>query len=1262
VALRACGGRLVLFIDEIDVVRSLPFSADEFFAAIRECYNRRSQDRALEGLTFCLLGVASPSDLIREVRTTPFNIGVRIELSDFTPEEARPLAAGLRGGNRGKEKETTWAEAEALLARVLHWTGGHPYLTQRLCRAVSEATLPGSPGWETPLGLVDGLCRSLFLSDAGRQCDDNLLFVRERLLRSEVDRMALLDLYGRVRRGRRLRYEETNPLCEALRLAGIVRVERGRLRVRNRIYAQAFDGLWVEAHQPDAELRRQRAAYRRGLLRALTLSSVILCVVIGLAAYGFWQADLAKRNARSEQERRLQADKATALYKEAAAELRTARDIADRQRREADRQANRARAAQQAERLAETDALRKAKQAKRNADLAERQRDEAEHLVYISDLNLIQDSYGKSNFARVLELLAQTSKNRFRGFEWNYWQRHYNLDLTDLQGHNDALDNVPPVAISPDGKRTIAGRWDGTAEVRVIETGRRLLTLPSHPDIIWSAAFSQDGRYIATGCKDHFARIWDAHTGRLIQMLRGHSDMVRAVAFSPDGVSVATASGDGTAKLWDIATGRTLRTLVGHQNRVDCIAFSPDGTRIATGSDDQTARIWDTATGQNVCKLSGHNHNIYSIAFSPDGKRIVTGSWDDRAGVWDVETGRNLFMLSGDNAEVWAVAYSPDGKRIATASLLGDIRFWDAATGQLLVELKGHRGEAMAVAFSPDGRQVITGGQDGRANVWEARTGAPKSGAFCVFTSAGRRIVTADREGKATIRDEATGRPLLKLNGHGGIVRCAAFSADGKRIVTGDREGVARLWDATNGRQLLTMRGHQGEITCAAIASDGQCIATGSADKTVKLWDVATGSCRSTLVAHRGWITSVAFSPDSRRLVTGGQDNMARVWSVVTGETLAILAGHTDQLTTVAFSPDSRRIITGSWDKTVRIWDADLGRSLLILPVQFGRIDSVAFSANGKRIAMRGAAGAACDWYSEPSDSRGAVATTQAYQIGAGGEGAPPFSADAYFQGGILGGLPLISFNIATDGVLNPAPQAVYLSERYGNCSYTFPNLNSHTPYLVRLHFTESYFGSAGIRLFNVTLNNRPILTNFDIYHSASTMRRAVIEQFDAVADPAGNITLAFSNVTGGAKINAIEILPCPYYSRSGWTASVSSSARDWPPARAIDGTTGTRWSAGAPQTRGQWFQVDMRSVHSFSKIVLDNTNSPQDFPRGYAVMVSNDGIHWSRPIAAGSNAGLVSRDYTLITVPRRTARYIRVQQTGSADYWWSIAEFYVYP
>ena len=97
-------GDLVLFVDEIDAVRSLPFSADEFFAGIRECYNRRTQDPEFARLTFCLLGVAAPTDLVRDTRLTPFNIGRRIEMRDFTTAEAGPLAGGLVGGDESRAR------------------------------------------------------------------------------------------------------------------------------------------------------------------------------------------------------------------------------------------------------------------------------------------------------------------------------------------------------------------------------------------------------------------------------------------------------------------------------------------------------------------------------------------------------------------------------------------------------------------------------------------------------------------------------------------------------------------------------------------------------------------------------------------------------------------------------------------------------------------------------------------------------------------------------------------------------------------------------------------------------------------------------------------------------------------------------------------------------------------------------------------------------------------------------------------------------
>ena len=254
-------GRVTIFIDEIDAVRSLPFATDEFFAGIRELYNRRADEPSLERLTFCLLGVASPADLIRDTRTTPFNIGTRISLDDFTLEEAAPLARGLGG---------TDDESSKLLGRILYWTGGHPYLTQRLCSAVAadpEARRASD---------VDRLCDELFLSRSARERDDNLLFVRDRMLRSESDLAELLDLYRRVRAGKSVPDGEANPIVGALRLAGIARVENGRLVVRNRIYEHVFDEDWIRSAMPDAEARRQRRAFAAGILRTATVALVIL--------------------------------------------------------------------------------------------------------------------------------------------------------------------------------------------------------------------------------------------------------------------------------------------------------------------------------------------------------------------------------------------------------------------------------------------------------------------------------------------------------------------------------------------------------------------------------------------------------------------------------------------------------------------------------------------------------------------------------------------------------------------------------------------------------------------------------------------------------------------------------------------------------------------------------------------------------------------------------------------------------------------------
>src|SRR5439155_6762870 len=107
------------------------------------------------------------------------------------------------------------------------------------------------------------------------------------------DLASLLDLYGKIRTGKPVRPDDTNPLLDVLRLSGVVRLIGNQLTVRNRIYERVFDREWVTQHMPDAELRRQQAAFRRGLVRASTVFAAILMVVGSLAVTTINEAHLA---------------------------------------------------------------------------------------------------------------------------------------------------------------------------------------------------------------------------------------------------------------------------------------------------------------------------------------------------------------------------------------------------------------------------------------------------------------------------------------------------------------------------------------------------------------------------------------------------------------------------------------------------------------------------------------------------------------------------------------------------------------------------------------------------------------------------------------------------------------------------------------------------------------------------------------------------------------------------------------------------------
>ena len=209
---------IVIFIDEIDTTLSLDFT-DDLYAAIRFLYLSRSLKPELRRLSFVLVGVATPSDLIRDPKRTPFNIGERVDLTDFTFEEALPLAKGL---------ELEAEQGQQVLQWVLQWTGGHPYLTQRLFQALIEQE---RQDWSQEA--VDRVVDRTFFGEESER-DSNLQFVRDMLTKRSPDLSEGLLTYSKVWRGRKPVLDEEQSLVKShLKLSGVVLREERKLQVRN---------------------------------------------------------------------------------------------------------------------------------------------------------------------------------------------------------------------------------------------------------------------------------------------------------------------------------------------------------------------------------------------------------------------------------------------------------------------------------------------------------------------------------------------------------------------------------------------------------------------------------------------------------------------------------------------------------------------------------------------------------------------------------------------------------------------------------------------------------------------------------------------------------------------------------------------------------------------------------------------------------------------------------------------------------------------
>jgi hypothetical protein len=286
--------------------------------------------------------------------------------------------------------------------------------------------------------------------------------------------------------------------------------------------------------------------------------------------------------------------------------------------------------------------------------------------------------------------------------------------------------------------------------------------------------------------------------------------------------------------------------------------------------------------------------------------------------------------------------------------------------------------------------------------------------------------------------------------------------------------------------------------------------------------------------------------------------------------TLAAVAGDNVAVVGVQFLIDGRAV--GSEDTAAPwslSWDstgvANGGHTVV----------AIARDAAGNRTTSAGVAVTVANAAQPPS--------TGALAIDAGGPAAGAFSADRSFSGGGTWNYGNVAFD--TSRVANPAPQAVYQTERWGNFSYALGGLTAGSSYSVRLHFAEGYWTAVGKRVFHVAINGTTVLPNFDIFAASGGTRVAIVREFTAVASAAGAITVAFTTVADNAKVCGIEVLPAAGGIVSGqWyklVAKHSGKCLDVSAAGTADGANVQQWSDNG--TPAQQWRIDAQADGTYT-------------------------------------------------------------------------------
>jgi hypothetical protein len=628
---------VVIFIDEIELTLGLDF-ADDFFGTLRSLYDERATTPALERISFVLLGATSPGELVQQPTRAPFNIGHAVVMTDFTIGEAQQFAQVFNA---------PLEDSKRVIAYILDWTGGHPYLTQCLCAALVDH----QESWDQ-----DGIARLVrrtFLASSESH-NSNLQEVQRTITKRAEDPYATLVTYRTVLRRGSLPDSAQSSAKAALKLSGIVQARDDRLVVRNQIYRSVFDKAWAREQLellPNYLPRRIQQTFQYAAYVLL----VPLIVLAVLAGFQWYRAERAAKEARD----------AATLASNAEIRARIARGMADNASTQADAQ-------------------RKAAQSSTLALHAVARYNDDPEFSLKTLLSAAKRGWTPAVDQAMRQIMPPVCDDLNRRVYAVAWPSIGNpIVLVDSNAAMPVLNQalvVPPLPqargraayMSDDGSAVLLPTGSDSAGVWNVRAKRAIVRLQGAVGEIERAVWSPDRRWIITIAKAMPARVWNAEDGRLLRDLADGGALVNRAAWSADSQRFATSANDGSVRVWSLDAGQP-PTLLGEPiGGLHELAWRPDGAQIALADMEGTVRIWDTRKGAELRTFHAHDGPISALRWSHTMRYLLTIDSDMTVRVWEAASGAKISSLPPKPAQLpLAALWSPDDRDILIAGMDG---------------------------------------------------------------------------------------------------------------------------------------------------------------------------------------------------------------------------------------------------------------------------------------------------------------------------------------------------------------------------------------------------------------------------------------------------------------------------------------------------------------------------------------------------------------------------------------------------------------